>query len=205
MAIFENGHFSGLIGPVVGIPDKKKQIWRSAPSKGNPKKRSKKQKLNQNRFGAVVTLWKQFRYTPVQKIWKIADEGRRGINLFISVNMPAFGAEGQLLDPGRLHFSAGHLPLPHRFTAVRSLEDPAKIAVSWNNDQQPGAGRSDDRLMLIAAKDGNYSALLNTGVDRRTGTAVLNLPEGMETAQAVYLSFGSEKRGMYSQDVYFEI
>ena len=205
MATFENGQISGLIGPVVVVRGKKKQILRIAPGKGNSKKRSKKQVMNQNRFGAVVAFWKQFKYTLIQKIWKIADEGSRGINLFISTNTPAFGAEGQLLDPERLHFTAGQLPLPHRFTAVRNLGDPAKITVSWDNDPEPGAGMADDKLMLLAAKNGNYSALQNTGVDRRTGTAVLNLPEGMESAQAVYLSFGSERRGLYSEDMYFGI
>ena len=205
MATFENGQFSGLIGPVVVVKGKKKQIVRIAPGKGNSKKRSKKQNLNQNRFSAVVSFWNQFHHTPVQKIWKIADEGGRGINPFISANMPAFGTEGQLLDPDRLHFTAGQLPLPHRFTALRNPEDPAKITVSWDNAPEPGAGVADDQLMMLAALDGNYSALLNTGVDRRTGTAVLTLPEGMETAQAVYLSFGSERRGMYSEDMYFGI
>lgn len=205
MAIFENGQLSGLIGPVVAVRGKKKQIVRSAPSKANSKKRSKKQELNQNRFGAVVTFWNQFKYSLIQKIWKIADEGGRGINPFISTNMPAFGADGQLLDPSRLHFSAGQLPLPHRFTAVRSSEDPVRIMVSWDKDPEPGAGRADDHLMLLAAKEGSYSALLNTGTERRAGSAIIDLPLGMETAEAVYLSFGSEKRGLYSEDVWFGI
>ena len=59
--------------------------------------------------------------------------------------------------------------------------------------------------MMLEARDGKNSALQNTGVDRRTGIAVVNLPEEMETVQAVYLSFGSEKRGMYSEDMYFGI
>jgi hypothetical protein len=49
------------------------------------------------------------------------------------------------------------------------------------------------------------SALLNTGVERKSGSAVINLPVGMESSQAVYLSFASEKRGLYSEDVYFAI
>jgi len=205
MATIENGQLTGLIGPVVAVRGKKKGILRIAPQKGNSKKRSEKQILSQNRFGAVVTFWKRFDHTSIQKIWKIADEGDRGINLFISINMPAFGTEGQILDPERLHFSAGQLPLPHRFTAVRSPEDPVKITVSWDKDQEPGAGRGDDHLMLIAAKEGSYSALLDTGAERRAGSAVIHLPPGMETAEAVYLSFGSEKRGMYSEDVWFGI
>jgi len=205
MALFENGQITGLIGPVVAVRGKRKQILRAAPRKGNPKKRSAKQKLNQERFAALVAFWTQFKFTPVQKIWKIADEGGRGINLFIRTNMPAFDASGQLVDPGRLHFSAGSLTLSHRFTAVRSAEYPAKIAVSWDNDPEPGSGRGDDRLMLLAAMDGIYSALLNTGIERKAGSAVISLPVGMEISQAVYLSFGSEKRGLYSEDTYFAI
>jgi len=74
MALIENGQISGLIGPVVAVRGKKKQILRIAPRKVNSKKRSKKQVMNQNRFGAVVAFWKQFKYTLIQKIWKIADE-----------------------------------------------------------------------------------------------------------------------------------
>lgn len=204
MAIINQGQLTGLIGPVVAVQGKK-QILRSAPRKSDPKKRSKKQKLNQSRFEALVNFWMRFKHTPVQKIWKIADDGGRGINLFIRVNMPAFGAEGQLLDPGRLHFSAGQLPLPHRLRAKRSLEDPAKINVSWDKGREPGSGREDDHLMFLAALDGNYSALLDTTIERRAGSALINLPPGMETAQEVYLSFGSEKREIYSDDMYFGI
>lgn len=205
MAKFKNGQITGLIGGIVAIPGKEEQILRSAPRKRSKKSWSGKQKLIRSRFGMLTEFWNRFRFKPVQKIWKIADEGKRGINLFISVNSPAFGPLGELIDQGRLHFSAGKLPLPHRLTAKRSESDPAKIEVSWDHDPEPGAGRADDVLRMMVSKEGKYSGPVDTGVWRRSGSALVQLPAGMETAEAVWLSFASDRREMYSQDQYFSI
>ena len=205
MAILNNGQISGLLGSVVAVTMPKVTILRSAPRKRSKKSWSDKQKQIRIRFGKLTGFWNQFKYTPVQKIWKIADKGKRGINLFISTNSPAFGTDGELIDVERLHFSAGKLPLPHRFTAKRSESDPNKIEVSWDNDPEPGSGMADDELMMMLSKEGQYSGSFNTGIWRRAGSAVVQLPVGLETAEAAWLSFASDRRGMYSQDAYFEL
>ena len=205
MAKFKNGQLTGLIGSVVAVRMKNEQILRSAPRKRSTNSWSDKQKLNWKRFGILIDFWNRFRFTKVQKIWKMADEGGRGINLFIKTNLPAFGPEGELVEPSRLHFSAGKLPLPHSFNAVRNIEDPSKIEVSWDNNPEPGPRRADDELVVMTSKDGYYSGPVSTGVWRRAGSATIQLSPELETAQAVYLSFASEKRGMYSEDRYFGI
>lgn len=204
MAILLNGgQLSGMIGGLVAVRAKDMQILRSAPRSRSVW--SERQKQTWERWRALTDFWNRFRFTPLQKIWKIADKGQRGINLFIKTNMPAFGPEGALVDPERLHFSAGRLPLPHTFTAVRSAEDLEKIEVTWNNTPVPGGSRPDDELMMMVAGNDNFTGPIATGFIRRAGTAVIQLPEGMETADAVYLSFASDKRKMYSPDQYFEI
>jgi hypothetical protein len=205
MAKLKNGQISGLIGAIVAVPGKDEQILRSAPRKRSKESWSDKQTKVRSRFSMLVEFWNKFNHTPVQKIWKIADEGKRGINPFISINSPAFGADGELTDPEKLHFSAGKLPLPHRFKAKRSESDPTKIEVTWDHEPEPGAGMSDDVLRMMISKEGKYSGPVNTGVWRRAGSAVVQLPAGLETAEAVWLSFASDKRRMYSGDQYFQI
>jgi hypothetical protein len=99
-------------------------------SRRSKKSWSKRQVQNRKRFSAISFFWSRYSNTLIGQIWNAAVEGRRGNNLFINANMPAFGPEGTLIDPGRLHFSAGHLPLPYRFTAVRSSVDPGKVEAS---------------------------------------------------------------------------
>mgnify|MGYP001455812823 CR=1 FL=1 len=199
MAKIINGQLSGLLGAVVAVRTKNGAVLRSAPRER--RKWSFKQQQTWKRFLALTNLWNLFKYTQVQKIWKIADRGGRGINLFIQTNMPAFGTEGELMEVEKLHFSAGKLPLPHYFTAVKN--NPGEIKVSWDPDRQPGEGRGDDLLMMQAVQDEKFSIPVNTGVQRKSGSAVLQLPEGLENSQGVYLSFANEQREMYSEDQYF--
>lgn len=201
MAKIINGQLTGLLGAIVAVRMKNVSVLRSAPRER--KQWSFKQHQTWKRFTALTNLWNTFKYTSLHKIWKIADRGGRGINLFIQTNMPAFGTEGELLEIGRLHFSAGKLPLPHYFTAVKS--NPGEINVSWDPAPQPGEGRGEDLLVMQVVKDEKFSYRISTGVQRKTGSAVLQLPLGLENSQGVYLSFANEKKEMYSADQYFEL
>jgi hypothetical protein len=201
MAKIINGQLSGLLGALVAVRTKNGAVLRSAPRER--RKWSFKQHQTWKRFTALTDLWNTFKYYPLQTIWKIADRGGRGINLFIQTNMPAFGTEGELMEVGKLHFSAGKLPLPHYLTAVKG--DPGEINVSWDPAPQPGEGRGDDLLVMQFVKEKVFSKQLNTAVQRKMGSAVLTLPPGFENSGGVYLSFANEKREMYSEDQYFEI
>jgi len=208
MAILKGGFgggFSGLVGNAVIVQMEGKQVLRSRPGKRGKNGWSERQKMNWKRFSTVSAFWRQFRNTPIQKIWKSAEDSKRGLNLFIKANMPAYGPGGELVDPERLHFSAGRLPLPHKFTAVRDSVDPEKVVVSWQDDPGSGIAKPKDELMMMISNEGKFKGPIATGVFRKQQTAVIQLPAGIGAVQGIYLFFGSEERGMYSADQYFGI
>ena len=194
---------SGLVGNVVFYSYNGETYFRSVPRKRPKNSRSERQKLNQERFSAIKAFWGRFDNSPIQDIWRVAKEGKRGDNLFVSINMPAFGPGGILIDPEKLHFSAGQLPLPYRFMAARSADDPNKVDVSWQDDPGSSLTRSDDALMMMVGHDGEFAGPVATGALRKHESAVIQLPTITGTIQGIYLFFASEKRKMYSQDQYF--
>ncbi len=202
MAIIKGGGaLTGLVGNFVVANYKNgKSVVRARPRK---RKYSDKQKQNWQRFSAVSSLWGQFRGSPIQNIWKVAEEGRRGNNLFINANAPAFNTEGVIEEPERLHFSAGRLPLPHHLTAQREQGDPQKVDVSWQNDPEFTIARADDELMMMVSHDGKFIGPIATGAVRRQQSAVITLPTVSGTIEAIWLFFASEKRKLYSPDQYF--
>jgi hypothetical protein len=204
MAIIKGGGaLSGLVGNVVIANYKSgKTVLRKAPRK---RKLTEKQFQNLQRFSAVSSFWGQFKQSPIQQIWKVAEEGRRGNNMFINANAPAFSAEGVITDPERLHFSAGRLPLPHQFTAKRQPGDPQKVEVTWQDDSGKSLARNDDGLMIIVACSGKFTEPTATGATRKQKSAVITLPPVNGTIDAIWLYFASEKRKLYSPDQYFKI
>ena len=196
---------SGLVGNVVFYSYNGETYFRSVPRKRPKNSRSERQKLNQERFKAIKAFWSRYGKGPVREIWWVAQDGTRGDNLFVKINMPAFGPDGTLVDPERLHFSAGQLPLPFKFMAVRSLVDPTKIEVTWQDDPGSGIAWSDDELMMMVGYDGEFTGPVATGALREQEAAVIQLPAVSGTVQGVYLFFASKERKMYSGDLYFGI
>jgi len=205
MAIFKGGSggvLSGMVGNLVIVNNNGKMYLRKAPRE---RVFTERQKQNWKRFSVISAFWRQFSKTSIPAIWKHAVEGRRGINLFITANAAAFGPEGELVDIERLHFSAGKLPLPHKFMAERSASDPEKVDVTWQDDPGSGLARSNDVLTMMVAHDGKFTGPIATGAIRKQQTAVIQLRAGIGTVQGIYLSFASEKRKLYSGDQYFSI
>ncbi len=204
MAIIKGGGaLTGLVGNVVVVKYKDgRTILRTRP---RDRKYSDKQKQNWKRFSAVSSFWSQFQWSPVQQIWNVAEEGRRGNNLFINANAPAFSIEGVIEDMERLHFSAGRLPLPHHLTAQREPGDPQKVDVNWQDDSEIPVAASDDELMMMVSHDGKFSGPVATGAKRKQQSAVVTLPTVSGTIDAIWLFFASEKRKLYSPDQYFRI
>lgn len=196
---------SGLVGNVVFYSFNGETYVRSVGRKRTKNSWSERQVLHRQRFRAVKALWARFDYSPVQEIWRVAEQGKRGDNLFVSVNMPAFGPGGALIDPEQLHFSAGQLPLPYRFMATRSAGDPDKIEVSWQDDPGSSLTRSHDQLMMMVALGDEFTGPIATGALREQESAMIQLPTVSETIQGIYLFFASDKRKMYSPDRYFGI
>ena len=203
MAKIKNGNISGLIGGIVGYTMNGENIIRTAP-----KKRSNwtdRQLSNRLRFSKLSSFWRQFKYTPVGQIWKVADEKRRANNLFVQANSAAFGFEGEIIDPQFLHFSAGRLPLPHKFAAKPVEGESGKVEVSWMDDPKRWLSRPDDELMMMIANGDKFDGPIATGFIRKKEKAVIELPAEMADIKGIYLFFGSEKRKLYSPDAYFEV
>jgi hypothetical protein len=206
MAKVKQGFLTGVVGSVVTYSYYGEQYARSLPRKRSKGSWSEKQKMNRQRFSALSDFWSRFGTTLIEQIWKVAVERKRGINLFISTNSPAFGPDGTLVDIKRIHFSAGKLPLPHQLAAERSSGDPDKVEVTWEDDSGSALAGSDDELIMMIAYDGKFSARpIATGFTRKEGSAIISLPSGMGTAKGIYLFFASNKRQLYSPDEYFPI
>jgi hypothetical protein len=62
-----------------------------------------------------------------------------------------------------------------------------------------------DELMMMVSNDGKFIGPNVTGVIRKQESAVIQLPTVTGTIQGIYLFFGSDKRNLYSPDIYFGI
>ena len=198
-------NIAGAVGNLVFYSYNGNNYVRIAPGKRSKKSWSEKQMQNRQRFRALTDFWMQFSNTLIEQIWRVAEEGKRGHNLFISANSPAFGADGTLIDREWLHFSAGKLPLPHRLTANRVPSDPEKVEVTWQSDEGNMLADPDDELMMMVSNGDQFTGPIKTGAKRKQETAVIQLPSGPGTINGIYLFFGSDKRKLYSPDMYFGI
>jgi hypothetical protein len=198
-------NIAGAVGNLVFYSYNGNNYVRMAPGKRSKKSWSDRQVQNRQRFRALTDFWMQFSNTQIEQIWRVAEEGKRGHNLFISANSPAFGADGTLIDREWLHFSAGKLPLPHRLTANRVPGDPEKVEVTWQSDEGNMLADSDDELMMMVSNGDQFTGPIKTGAKRKQESAVIQLPTVTRTIQGIYLFFGSEKRKLYSADQWFGI
>jgi hypothetical protein len=199
------GNIAGGVGNLIFYSYNGNNYVRTAPGKRSKKSWSDRQVQNRKRFSALNAFWMQFRNTKIGQIWRVAEEGKKGHSLFISANSPAFGPDGALIDSERLHFSAGKLPLPHLLTANRVPGDPDKVEVGWQYDPGSVTAWSDDELMMMVSSDGKFIGPVATGAIRRQESVVIQLPAVTGTIQGIYLFFGSDKRNLYSGDIYFGI
>ena len=101
--------------------------------------------------------------------------------------------------------SAGQLLLPHLLTAKRVPGDPDKVEVTWQYDDGSGSAMPDDELMTMVSNDDQFTGPIKTGALRKQESAVIQPPSGIGTINGIYLFFGSDKRKLYSPDMYFEI
>jgi hypothetical protein len=199
------GQLSGAVGNMVFYSYNDTEYVRMNSAKRSKNSWSERQLLNRKRFSALAAFWRQFRYSPVKLIWQAAANGRGANCLFLSINSPAFGPDGALVDPERLHFSAGELPQVHKLKANRLSTDPQKVEVTWQYDPKSRIAHSDDELMMMVSNDGKFPGPVKTGATRKQESAVIQLPVVTGAIQGIYLFFGSEKRKMYSADIYFGI
>jgi hypothetical protein len=193
---------SGKAGGVIFQQWKGIQTMRGAftRSKGSW---SEKQVMHRQRFRAINAYCAKYKYTLIPLIWNLAAENGHGYNLFVKYNSPAFALDGELAEVDKLHFSAGKLPLPQHLRAERSGTDPSKVEVSWTNDENLSQVYSHDGLMMVCAYPDRFSGIIETSVQRKVGSAVINLPENPETITGIWLFFRAYKKDGYSPDQYF--
>lgn len=64
---------------------------------------------------------------------------------------------------------------------------------------------SRDELIMMIPNDGHFTGPVKTGALRKQESAVVQPPAGIGTINGIYLFFGSDKRKLYSPDMYFGI
>jgi hypothetical protein len=196
---------SGLVGNVLFFSYKGQTYIRVRPGKRAKNFWSERQLLARKRFAALKAFWRRFDKSPIQEIWRVAEVKMRGDNLFLKTNKTAFGPDGTLTDPERLHLTAGALPLPAKLTAARSAGDPSMLEVTWQDDPGGAIAWDDDELMMMVMHDGDFTGPVATGALRKQESALIDLPTVSGTIEAIWLFFASAKRNLYSQDQYFRI
>jgi hypothetical protein len=161
-----------------------------------------KQELHRQRFAAINEYCGKNAFV-IKTIWNLAAENRHGYNLFLSANTPAFALDGELAMVEKLHFSAGNIPLPQLFTAKRSESDPSKVEATWTEDENLPGYYSHDELMMVCGYPDRFTMPIATGVLRKSGSALIDLPEGSETITGIWLFFRGNKGEAYSGDQWF--
>jgi hypothetical protein len=205
MGIIKGSNIAGGVGNLVFFSYNGNNYVRTAPRKRSKNSWSEHQVQNRKRFSALSAFWRQFRFGPIKQIWQVAEEGKKCNCLFFEINAPAFGPDGALVDPEWLHFSAGQLPQAHKLAANLVVGDSDKVEVTWQYDEGNRMAWFDDELMMMVSNDGKFLGPIATGAIRRQESAVIQLPAVTGTIQGIYLFFGSDKRKLYSPDIYFGI
>jgi hypothetical protein len=193
---------SGLVGRVVIVKTKWGSYMRSAPQYSNSSWTGQ-QRTHRQRFKMVNSFCNQFKNTVIAQIWNDPRERVSGYGRFLKANMPAFSAEGELIDPSLIQLSAGKLELPEGLQLIAPEAKGSPVKVSWPSGDS--GVRWHDELMVVSAGQGSYSDILNTGILRGQKGGAFVLPELKSEATHLYLFFGSKDRKNYSASECFTL
>jgi len=196
---------SGMIGPVVFVNFNGGTYVRQAPRTRGKNSWSSDQVRSRKRFSEVCSFWRKSIPVSVKQVWNLAAEKMNGFNLFLKINLPAFGADGTLADMDRFHFSQGILPLPHKLQVTRISGADDKISVNWQNDSGNGFALPNDELVMITTAGMNFLDPIPTGATRKQETAVISLKGNLNPINGIFLYFKSKERNLYSIDQFFGI
>lgn len=132
-----------------------------------------------------------------------------GYALFIKTNKTVFSPDGTVEDAKKIKLSTGNLSFPEGFGAKRSETDDNKIEVKWPKEMHVGGVHLQDQLMVIIGRDGQYSDITATGIERDDLGGSFELPSSpMPHAPGpmpLYLFFASKDHRDYSESVCFEV
>jgi hypothetical protein len=202
MAKIRGGLLRGLVGNLVLTNWKGIEVVRTAPLRSKSSW-TEKQLLHRKRFRAISEYCNNYQDTLIPQIWDHAAKNGHGRNLFLKANTPAFALDGALAAVEKLHFSAGELMLPREMTAKRMESDPSKVEVTWTDDENLYSFSSSDELMIVAGNAEKFTAPIPTGVKRKLGSAVIDLPADPVNITNIWLFFRDEKKDGYSWDQWF--
>ncbi len=203
MARIKGNKLIGKVGNVVYTEWNGIEVVKSLASRSK-KSWSPRQELHRQRFAAINEYCGKNAFV-IQTIWDLAAENRHGYNLFLKANAPAFALDGELTMVEKLHFSEGKIPLPQQLTAKRSESDPSKVEAAWTEDENLPDYYSRDELMMVCAYPDRFTKPIATGVLRKNGSALIDLPEGAEMITGIWLFFRGYKGEAYSEDEWFGI
>ena len=179
------------------LPQRKKEAWTPGMLQ------------NLERFRRVNEFCALFKDSVIPQIWNGQAQRMSGYALFLKSNMPAFGADGSVVDAKKIRLSTGKLPFPERFEARRSQVDNQRIEITWPKELNVGGVHMKDELMVISSQDGAYSDITATGITRADLMGSFELPAfSMLPAPSpilLYLFFASKDHRDYSQSVCLEV
>ncbi|HEY3372848.1 MAG TPA: hypothetical protein VGK10_18510 [Prolixibacteraceae bacterium] len=208
MAIVTDGigkYLSGSIEGQVFVKGKFRTYLRSMPRERKASEWSEKQRQQRKGFKSVIEYAGQQKWKVIVPIWNKAalDINMSGFNLFVKANRAAFDSDGQLENPGLLHFSTGQLALPYRLWAEADAQNPRSISVSWI-DQLAGSQSGDDSLMAVLY-NGEAGEVVQTGFTRKDGRASIENPSLGKGEVYLFLFFWNKRLDSYSPDQVFTI
>lgn len=204
MARIKGGMAVGKMGSIVHSQWKGIEVIKMAPVRSKSSW-TPKQLLHRQRFKAISGYCNKYNRTLIPQIWNLAAQNGHGRNLFLKANSPAFAVDGTLEAVEKLHFSAGELMLPREMTAARMLSDPLKVEVTWVDDDYLYSFSTYDELMMVAGNAEKFTAPIATGVLRKMGSAVIDLPAAPVNITNIWLFFRAYKKDAYSWDRWFGI
>ena len=196
------GGFSGKVGNVVGARWKGIDYMRVKADRRNDAN-TEGQIAQRSRFSGILRFAQSVLNPIVRPIWEVAAKGLQmtGFNLFIKDNMEAFDAEGNVIDFGQLQMSKGDLA-PAKL-AIASTDGVEKsVTVSWPDNTGQGQSNANDRLRLLAVKEGKIPVLLNTSFERSAGTGDYVIPFETGDEIHVYAFFENADGDQFSVDTY---
>lgn len=196
---------SGRIGNIVFVNLGGSTYARSLPRERKPSEWSAEQKKHRKCFAGVVKYASRMMVPFIKPIWNIAEpNSKRGFNQFVKANKPAFGTNGNVIDPGLLRFSAGSLPLPVGLNATLSTSNSNGITVNWKNPIGDSAS-NNDRLMVVFYYRHELLVPVEAGFNRKDEQAQIPIPENPGKEIFLFLFFKSEDETLYSKDQAFKI
>lgn len=164
--------------------------------------------LQRHRMRSAIAFYRANTDKQLRWIWKKKAAGMvmSGYNLFIGSNIAAFDRNCRIVDYSLLHISTGSLELPPYFQLQSCTE--SEVILNWQKGVPENSDRNKDQLMAAyLTNDGCFSLkwLPLTGVYRKDGQAILNIPEWTKGEIHLYCFFANRKQEKYSPEKYFQL